>query len=155
MVRPLDTSKAVEGSEITGSGFGGASSSGDGGSGDGPNAGSSPRDLAKGKGVVVEEEHRDARAGDAMVHPVAQSSSHRPITREDFAEHVSEEMLIRLLKEHPEVGIVVLSAREERQREVVAAEATARAERARADEEEALREMEAAERAQAEAVLSR
>lgn len=86
---------------------------------------------------------------------MAQSSRHRPITREDFAEHVSEEMLMRLLEEHPEVGIAILSAREERQREVEAAEVAAGAKRARTEEEEALREMENAERARAEAELPR
>lgn len=86
---------------------------------------------------------------------MAQSSRHRLITREDFAEHVSEEMLMRLLEEHPEVRIAVLSAREERQREVEVAEVATGAKRARTEEEEALREMENAERARAEAELPR
>ncbi|KAI8530251.1 hypothetical protein RHMOL_Rhmol11G0041900 [Rhododendron molle] len=59
-------------------------------------------------------------------------------------------MLLRLLWEHPKVGEVVLSTREERQREIEATEEAARA-KARAKEEEALREMEAPERARAEA----
>lgn len=90
-----------------------------------------------------------------MFHPMAQSLRHRSITREDFTKHVSEEMLLRLIEEHPEVGIAVLSAWEERQIEVEVAEAAARAERARADKKEAVREAEAFERAWAEAELPR
>lgn len=68
---------------------------------------------------------------------------------------MSDERLARLLEEHLGVGIAILSAREERQREVVAAEAAERAERERAEGEEALRDMEAAERARAEVELPR
>lgn len=113
VVQPLDPSMAVEGTMIIGGNFGGASGSGD--NGVGPSTGSSVWNPTHGKNsiVVEEEESREIRAGDAMFHPAAQTLSHWPITREDFVEYLSVETLERFLREHPEVGVTILLAREE------------------------------------------
>lgn len=154
-IEPSDSHTTVEGVTVSGGGFEGAGGSGGSGGGVGPSTVSPLRNPMHRKDPIVaeEEETRDVRAKDVMFQPAAQSLSHKPITREDFMEYLSDERLTRLLEEHPGVGIAVLLAREERQREVKAAEAAARAERERAEGEEALRDMEAAERARAEAEL--
>lgn len=70
-------------------------------------------------------------------------------------EYLSNERLARLLEEYLAVGIAVLSAQEERERETAASEAATRAERERAEREEPMRDMEAEERAGAEAMVPR
>ncbi|KAI8555016.1 hypothetical protein RHMOL_Rhmol05G0141300 [Rhododendron molle] len=141
---------AMGGSVLTGGGYGGAGGSGA-SSGDVRPNGSLLRDSARGKGTMAEEEETtevpvDIRPEDVMFRPVEGSSGHRPITKEDVAEFLSDMGLTRLLEEYPEVGITVLMAQEEWEREIAASEATARAER-----EEPLRDMEAEERAKAKA----
>ncbi|KAI8559358.1 hypothetical protein RHMOL_Rhmol04G0166900 [Rhododendron molle] len=60
-------------------------------------------------------------------------------------------MLARLLEECPDIGKIVLKAKEERAQAVAAWEAAEKAERERKDREEPLREMEVEERAAEEA----
>ncbi|KAI8571948.1 hypothetical protein RHMOL_Rhmol01G0160500 [Rhododendron molle] len=62
-----------------------------------------------------------------------------------------DDRLARLLEENPEIGEIVLKAKEERARAIAAWEAAEKAERERKDREEPLREMEAEERAAEEA----
>ncbi|KAI8542673.1 hypothetical protein RHMOL_Rhmol08G0156700 [Rhododendron molle] len=148
-------------------------SSGDGGSNGamsdipGPN-GSPPRDPAKGKSAVIAEDERptgeeqtteappiEIREEDIAFRPpvtAATSSRHMPITYDDIAKHKPDEILARLLEERPDIGEIVLKAKEDRARAVEAAEAAERAERERKDREEPLRDMEAEERAAEEAL---
>ncbi|KAI8572020.1 hypothetical protein RHMOL_Rhmol01G0166500 [Rhododendron molle] len=141
------------------------SSSGDSGSsgavGDvlGPN-GSPPRDSARGKGAVIAEEEEptkvpiEYREQDIAFRPAASaatSSSHVPITKQDIAEHLPDDRLARLLEENPEIGEIVLKAKEERAQAIAAWEAAEKAKRERKDREEPLQEMEAEERATEEA----
>ncbi|KAI8547507.1 hypothetical protein RHMOL_Rhmol07G0201300 [Rhododendron molle] len=107
----------------------------------GPNA-SLPRDPARGKGVVaeepVEEEQTteaapvEIRDEDIVFRPpviAATLSCHVPITKDDIAEHLPDDMLARLLEERPDIGEIVLKAKEERARAVAAWEAAEKAER--------------------------
>ncbi|KAI8559927.1 hypothetical protein RHMOL_Rhmol04G0214400 [Rhododendron molle] len=151
-IQPLDPFTSVEGVVISGEDFSGAGGSGARDGGVRSSGGSFMRNPTHKKDPIVveeEEEARNIRAEDVMFQPAAQLLTHMPITQEDYVEYLSDKRLARLLEEHPEVGIAVLLAREERQREVLAAEAAARAEREIADGEEALRDMEAVERAKA------
>ncbi|KAI8538536.1 hypothetical protein RHMOL_Rhmol09G0111200 [Rhododendron molle] len=124
----------------------------------GPN-GSPPRDPARGKGVVAEEEEAtevpvEYREEDIAFRPAASavtSSSHVPVTKYDIDEHLPDDLLARLLEENPEIGEIVLKAKEERARAIAASEAAERAEREQKDGEDLLREAEAEERAGAEA----
>ncbi|KAI8567561.1 hypothetical protein RHMOL_Rhmol02G0131400 [Rhododendron molle] len=114
-----------------------------------------PRDSAKGKGAVIEDEHVEAvqiereqtteaapveiRAEDVAFRPpagAATSSRHVPITYADIAEHAPDELLAKLLEDHPVIGEYVLKAKEDRARAIEAAEAAVRAER-EAEEERA------------------
>ncbi|KAI8551020.1 hypothetical protein RHMOL_Rhmol06G0152300 [Rhododendron molle] len=104
-----------------------------------------PRDSAKGKGAVIEDEHVEemrieiektteaapveVQAGDVAFRPpagAATSSRHVPVTYADIAEHTPDAILARLLEERPDIGEYVLKAKEDRARAV---EAAARAER--------------------------
>ncbi|KAI8571928.1 hypothetical protein RHMOL_Rhmol01G0158800 [Rhododendron molle] len=155
-VEPLDSSTVAGGSPVVGGSSGGTEGSGAGGDDTGP-SGSPPKDLAKGKGAVTEEEETTEapfvyQEEDVLFRSAVTSSSHRPITKHDVAEYFSDEALVRLLEENPAIGIVVLEANEERARVIATSEAVERAERER---KEPLRDMEAEERAGAEAVVPR
>ncbi|KAI8547524.1 hypothetical protein RHMOL_Rhmol07G0202600 [Rhododendron molle] len=127
------------------------------------------RDSAKGKWAVIEEEHVDEvrmekeqtteaapveiREEDIAFRPpasAARSSRHVPITYADIAEHAPDEILARVLENHPEIGEYVLKAKEDRAKAIEAAEAVARAEREagreRAGPEGLAADMEAEER---------
>lgn len=91
------------------------------------------------------------REEDVLFKPAAMSSSHRPITKHDAAEHLSDKMLAKLLEDNPAIKLYVLQAKEDRARAIEASEAAERAEREQKEREEALRDMEADERAGAEA----
>ncbi|KAI8572232.1 hypothetical protein RHMOL_Rhmol01G0181800 [Rhododendron molle] len=109
---------------------------------------SPPRDSAKGKGVIIEEEQVERvqielvqtveadpveiREEDIAFRPpagAATSSRHVPVTYDDIAEHTPDEILARVLEQHPEIGEYILKAKEDRAKAVEAAEAAARAER--------------------------
>ncbi|KAI8530163.1 hypothetical protein RHMOL_Rhmol11G0034100 [Rhododendron molle] len=111
-------------------------------------SGSPPRDSTKGKGVVIEEEHVEevhieevqtteadpveVRAEDVAFRPpagAATSSRHVPVTYADIAEHALDELLAKLLEDHPVIREYVLKAKEDRARAIEAAEAAAKAER--------------------------
>ncbi|KAI8572319.1 hypothetical protein RHMOL_Rhmol01G0188600 [Rhododendron molle] len=162
-ISEAESSGAVaEGPPIVGGGSGDGGSSGAVGDVPGPN-GSPPRDPAKGKSVVITEEERptgeeqtteappiEIREKDIASRPpvtAATSLRHIPITYDDIIEHTPDEMLARLLEDRPDIGEIVLKAKEDRARAIEAAEATERAERERKDREEPLRDMEAEERA--------
>ncbi|KAI8572137.1 hypothetical protein RHMOL_Rhmol01G0175400 [Rhododendron molle] len=142
----------------------GESSGGVGGSeaaGDDPGLnGSPPRDLVRGKGTVIAEEEPteipvEYREKDIAFRPAASaatSSRHVPVTKQDIAEHLPDDRLARLLEENPDVGEIVLGAKEERARAIAAWEATEKPERERKDREEPLRDVEAEERAAEEAL---
>ncbi|KAI8555692.1 hypothetical protein RHMOL_Rhmol05G0193800 [Rhododendron molle] len=145
---PVDSGMVVEERlPALGGNSGGDSSSGAVGDDSGPGQ-TPPRDSAKGKGAVIEEEHveevqiereqtteattAEIREADiAFIPPVtvATSSRHVPITYDDIAEHTPDEILVKLLEDHPEIGEYVLKAKEDRARAIEAAEAAARAER--------------------------
>ncbi|KAI8571325.1 hypothetical protein RHMOL_Rhmol01G0111000 [Rhododendron molle] len=130
-------------------------------------SGSPPRDPAKGKSAVIAEEEKpteeeqtteappvEIREEDIAFRPpvtAATSSRHIPITFDDITEHTPDEILARLLEERPDIGEIVLKAKEDRARAIEAAEDAERAERERKDREEPLRDMEAEERAAEEA----
>ncbi|KAI8571955.1 hypothetical protein RHMOL_Rhmol01G0161200 [Rhododendron molle] len=126
---------------------GGISGSGAGEDDTGPSE-TPPRDSAKGKGVAIEEEHVEEvqieEVQTTEVNPVeireqniafrppagaATSSRHVPVTYDDIAEHTPDEILARVLEQHPEIGEYILKAKEDRAKTVEAAEAAARAER--------------------------
>ncbi|KAI8535378.1 hypothetical protein RHMOL_Rhmol10G0169600 [Rhododendron molle] len=148
----------AEGSPMVGGSSGGGGSSGAVGDDPGPNR-TPPRDPARGKGVVAEEEKAtevpiEYREQDVAFRPAktaATSSHHVPVTKQDIAEHLPDDWLARLLEENPEIGEIVLKAKEERARAIAAWEAAEKAERERKDREEPLREVEAEERAAKEA----
>ncbi|KAI8536173.1 hypothetical protein RHMOL_Rhmol10G0235600 [Rhododendron molle] len=155
----------AEGPPMVGGSSGGSGSSGAVGDKPGPN-GSPPRDLARGKSVAVSEElvekeqiteiaPVEIREEDIAFRPpatAATSSRHLPITYGDIAEHTPDEIVARLLEERPDIGEIVLKAKEDRARAIEAAEAAERAERERKDREEPFRDMEAEERAAEEAL---
>jgi hypothetical protein len=120
---------------------------------------SPPRDPARGKGIARAEETPEVpviiREEDILFRPAATSSSHIPITTHDVAEHLPDEMLAKLLEDNPLIGEIVLKAKEDRARAIEASEAAERAEREQREREELLRDMEAEERARAEAVWPR
>ncbi|KAI8572228.1 hypothetical protein RHMOL_Rhmol01G0181800 [Rhododendron molle] len=81
---------------------------------------SPPRDSAKGKGVIIEEEQveRVIREEDIAFRPpagAATSSRHVPVTYDDIAEHTPDEILARVLEQHPEIGEYILKAKEDRE----------------------------------------
>ncbi|KAI8560174.1 hypothetical protein RHMOL_Rhmol04G0235600 [Rhododendron molle] len=115
-----------------------------------------PRDSAKGKGAITEEEYAEEvrieevqtteaapveiREEDIAFRPpagAATSSRHVPITYADIAEHAPDELLAKLLEDHPVIGEYILKAKEDRARAIEEAEAVARAERERAGRERA------------------
>ncbi|KAI8530044.1 hypothetical protein RHMOL_Rhmol11G0023900 [Rhododendron molle] len=129
-----------------------------------------PRDSAKGKGVVTEEEHAEEvrieevqttevapveiRVEDIAFRPpagAATSSRHVPITYADIAEHAPDELLAKLLEDHPVIGEYVLKAKEDRARAIEEAEAVARAGTERAGSEGLAADIEAEEREAEEA----
>ncbi|KAI8559793.1 hypothetical protein RHMOL_Rhmol04G0202200 [Rhododendron molle] len=128
--------------------------------GDDPRPNMSPlRDLARGKGIVAEEEETrevpvEYREEDVAFRPAATaatSSSHVPITKYDVAEHLPGEMLAKLLEENPLIGEMVSKAKEERAWAIATSEAAERAEREQKQSEDFLRDAETEERAGAEA----
>ncbi|KAI8547474.1 hypothetical protein RHMOL_Rhmol07G0198800 [Rhododendron molle] len=120
---PVGTNTEARASPVVGGSSGDTENSGTIGDETGPN-GSPPRDSAKGKGVVIEEENVEEVTGGA-----ATSSRHVPITYDDIAEHAPDEILARVLEQHPEIGEYVLKDKEDRAKAIEAAEAAARAER--------------------------
>ncbi|KAI8559156.1 hypothetical protein RHMOL_Rhmol04G0151500 [Rhododendron molle] len=119
-----------------------------------------PRDPAKGKGVAAKEEHVEEeqtteaatveiRVENIAFGPpvtVATSSRHVPITLDDVAKHTPDEILAKLLEDHPIIEEYVLKAKEDRARAIEAFEAAARAERERAGPKGLVEDMEAEER---------
>lgn len=107
-VQILDPHTAVGGSKVIGSGSGGAGASGVGEDYTGLSR-SPPRDSAKGKGVVTEEEQAleapfEYREEDVLFRPTATSSGHRPITKHDIAKYLSDEALASFLRTTPPSG---------------------------------------------------
>ncbi|KAI8559961.1 hypothetical protein RHMOL_Rhmol04G0217400 [Rhododendron molle] len=148
-----ERSSTVEGNSGEASGSGAASDN------SGPSR-SPPRDSAKGKGIVTEEEETTEipipfRKDDVAFRPAASaatSSSHVRVTKNDIAEHLLDEMLAKLLEDIPMIGEVVLKAKEERARAIVASDAAEWAERERAGEAQGLAaDVEAEEREAEEA----
>ncbi|KAI8550575.1 hypothetical protein RHMOL_Rhmol06G0117800 [Rhododendron molle] len=173
LIGAVGSNLAAEGSGMVADGSPVVSgSSGDGGRsgavGDvpGPNW-SLSRDPAIGKSAIIAEEKKPAEKEQtieaapveiceediAFRPPVtaATSSRHVPITKEDIAEHLPDDMLARLLEERPDIGEMVLKAKEERAQAIAAWEAAEKAKRDRKDKKEPLQEMEAEERAAEEA----
>ncbi|KAI8534856.1 hypothetical protein RHMOL_Rhmol10G0129100 [Rhododendron molle] len=138
---PVDSGMVAEGPPVVEGSSGGISGS-TGTRGD--NSGSfesPPRDPAKGKGVITEEEQAEKEQATeaatveirevniAFRPPVtaATSSRHVPITLDDVAEHTPNEILAKLLEDNPIIGEYVLKAN--RARAIEASEAAAWAER--------------------------
>ncbi|KAI8535524.1 hypothetical protein RHMOL_Rhmol10G0180700 [Rhododendron molle] len=157
------SSKVAEGPPMVDRGSGVVDSSGAIGDDTGPNQ-TPPRDSTKGKGIYVEEERVEeeqiereqtteaapveVREEDMAFRPpagAATSSRHVPITYADIAEHAPDELLAKLLEDHPVIGEYVLKAKEDRARAIEAAEATARAERDGAEPEGLATDVEAEE----------
>ncbi|KAI8559933.1 hypothetical protein RHMOL_Rhmol04G0215000 [Rhododendron molle] len=151
-VDPVGFVLTVEGSSVIGSSSDVAGSSGVGGDDTGP-VESPSRDSAKGKSAVIEEEQVEEvhieevqtteaapveiRAEDVAFRPPAGAatlSRHVPITYDDIAEHAPDELVARLLVECPDIGEIVLKAKEDRARAIEEAEAAARAETERVGE---------------------
>ncbi|KAI8537838.1 hypothetical protein RHMOL_Rhmol09G0055200 [Rhododendron molle] len=157
----------AEGPPMVGGSSGGSGSGGAAGDEPGSN-GSPPRDPMKGKSTVIAEEEKpieeeqvteeppvEMREQDIAFRPpvtAATSSRHVPITYDDITEHTPDAILARLLEERPDIGELVLKAKEDRARAVEAAETAERAERERKDREEPLGDMETEERAAEEAL---
>ncbi|KAI8547495.1 hypothetical protein RHMOL_Rhmol07G0200300 [Rhododendron molle] len=81
---------------------------------------------------TTEADPVEVRVEDIAFRPpagAATSSRHVPITYADIAEHAPDELLVKLLEDHPVIGEYVLKAEEDRARAIEAAEAAARAER--------------------------
>ncbi|KAI8559580.1 hypothetical protein RHMOL_Rhmol04G0185400 [Rhododendron molle] len=123
-------------------------------------SGSPPRDLTKGEGLAVEEEHveeeqttevapSEIREEDIVFRPpvtAAIASRHVLITLDDVAEHTPDEILTKLLEDNPIIGEYVLKAKEDRAMAIEASEAAAPAERERAGPEGLVEDMEVEER---------
>ncbi|KAI8559674.1 hypothetical protein RHMOL_Rhmol04G0192000 [Rhododendron molle] len=82
-------------------------------------SGSPPRDPARGKGTVTEEEETaevpaSYREENVLFRPVAISPSHRSIMKYDVAEHLPDEALAKLLEDNPMIGEILLKAKEDR-----------------------------------------
>ncbi|KAI8559890.1 hypothetical protein RHMOL_Rhmol04G0211000 [Rhododendron molle] len=112
---------------------GSAGGSGTEGGGIGP-SGSLPRDPARGKGTMTEEQETaevpaSCREEDVLFRPVATSLSHRSITKYDVAEHLPDEALAKLLEDNPMIGEIVLKVKEDWARAIATSEAAERAER--------------------------
>ncbi|KAI8546937.1 hypothetical protein RHMOL_Rhmol07G0158500 [Rhododendron molle] len=127
----------AEDTPMVGDSSGGVSSSGAVGDDPGPN-GTPPRDSARGKWAVIAEEeestevpveYRTEDIAFQLATSAATSSSHVLITKYDIAEHLPDDLLAKLLGENPEIGEIVLRAKEERARAIAASEAAERAER--------------------------
>ncbi|KAI8524807.1 hypothetical protein RHMOL_Rhmol13G0178500 [Rhododendron molle] len=105
-----------------------------------------------GSGIVVEDSPvvSGSSAG-ARATTAATSSSHRPITKYNVAEHLPDEALAKLLEDNPIIGEIVLKAKEDRARAIAAIGVAERAERERKEREGLTRDVEAEERAGAEA----
>ncbi|KAI8538685.1 hypothetical protein RHMOL_Rhmol09G0124000 [Rhododendron molle] len=155
---PLGLSTVAEGSPMVIEGeTGDVSGGGAGGDDIGPGQ-TPPRDSAKGKGAVIEEDTPEIsvpyREEDIVFRPTvtaATSSSHVPITKYDVAEHLPDEALVKLLEDNPMIGELVLKAKKDRARAIEASEAAERAERERAGQEGLAADVEAEERATTEA----
>ncbi|KAI8568373.1 hypothetical protein RHMOL_Rhmol02G0193500 [Rhododendron molle] len=123
---PAGSSAIAGGPPMVGGSSGGVGGSGATGYDPGLN-GTPPRDTARGKGIAVsekpveEEQTTEAapveiREEDITFRPpvtMATSSRHVPITKDDIAEHLPVDMLARLLEAHPDIGEIVLKAKEE------------------------------------------
>ncbi|KAI8559683.1 hypothetical protein RHMOL_Rhmol04G0192900 [Rhododendron molle] len=157
---PVDPGIAVEDLSIVGGGSGDVGVSGGNRGDDTGPIKSPPRDPAKGKGTVVEEEQASENPmrypeSDIAFRPpatAATSSRHEPITFDDVAEKAPDDVVARLLEEYPVLGEMVLRAKEERAQAIAAWEAAARAdrERERAGQEGLAADFEAEERAEEE-----
>ncbi|KAI8530318.1 hypothetical protein RHMOL_Rhmol11G0047800 [Rhododendron molle] len=118
---------------------GGGDNSGAVGYAPGPN-GSPLRDPARGKSTVIAEEEEptevpvEYKEQDIAFRPAASAATsphHVPVPKQDIAEHLPNDQLARLLEENPDVGEIVLKAKEERARAIAAWEAAEKAERER------------------------
>ncbi|KAI8568336.1 hypothetical protein RHMOL_Rhmol02G0190200 [Rhododendron molle] len=113
-VEPVGPGIAAEGTPKAGGSLADVGGSGAMGADLGLN-GSPPRDPARGKGAVIEEEETTEapvtyREEDVLFWPTATSSSHIPITKYDVAEHLPDEALAKLLEDNPIIGEIVLEA---------------------------------------------
>ncbi|KAI8542823.1 hypothetical protein RHMOL_Rhmol08G0169200 [Rhododendron molle] len=88
--------------------------------------------------ILVEYREQDIAFRPAS--SAATSSRHVPVTKQDIAEHLPDDRLARLLEENPDVGEIVLRAKEERARAIAAWEAAEKAEREREDRRETKRD---------------
>ncbi|KAI8538353.1 hypothetical protein RHMOL_Rhmol09G0096400 [Rhododendron molle] len=121
---PVDLGMAAEGSPFVGGSSSAISGSGAVGGDTGP-SGSSPRDSAKGKGIVVEEkqakkeqiteaaivEIREENIAFRLPVTVATSSRHVRISLDDIAEHAPDEIVAKLLEITPSSGSMFLKPR--------------------------------------------
>lgn len=88
----VDANMDVKDSKTFGGSFGGA------GGDDIGLRGSPPRDSAKGKGAVVEEEMLvEVQTGPVEFQPAVGSSRHEPVSKGDFAKFADDAMLAQLL----------------------------------------------------------
>ncbi|KAI8534715.1 hypothetical protein RHMOL_Rhmol10G0118100 [Rhododendron molle] len=120
-VEPGGSVIVAEGPPMVGGSSGDSGSSGAVGNVPRP-TGSPPRDPARGKGAVITEEEEptevpvEYREQDIAFRPAASaaaSTRHVPVTKQDIAEHLPDDRLARLLEENPDVGEIVLKAKEE------------------------------------------
>lgn len=117
-IPPLDPSLAVEGTVITGRGFGGGSGSDSGGR-DVTRDRPPPRDSDRGNGLATEADTSgEVPSEQVEFRQVADSSGHRPITRGDFAEFFNEAVLDRLLRDNLAIVEAVLTTLKERKRAI-------------------------------------
>ncbi|KAI8571872.1 hypothetical protein RHMOL_Rhmol01G0153500 [Rhododendron molle] len=79
------------------------------------------------------------REEDVLYRPAATSSSHWPISKHYVAEHLSNEVLARLLADNPAISKIVLKAKEDCARAIAASEVAERAEREQREREEPMR----------------
>lgn len=140
VVQLLDSSMAVGGLVVAWRNSGDVGGRGASGGDVGPN-GSLPRDLAMGKGAVIEEEETTEAPfmyweEDVLFRLAVMSSSYRSVTKHDVVEYLSDEALAELLEDNPAIGLAVLEPKEERVRAIAASEATKRAERERKEGED-------------------
>ncbi|KAI8559526.1 hypothetical protein RHMOL_Rhmol04G0180300 [Rhododendron molle] len=120
VVEPMGSNTMARDSLIVEGNSGEAGGSGAEG-GDAERIGSPSRDSTRGKGIVTgNEETTEAlipyREEDVLFRAVATaatSSSHRPITKYDIAEHLPNEALAKLLEDNPAIGELALKAKEE------------------------------------------
>ncbi|KAI8550816.1 hypothetical protein RHMOL_Rhmol06G0136800 [Rhododendron molle] len=142
VVQPPDPSMAVAASSVPGSGLEDTGHGGD---------GRTPELAVAAAPRVLMLRQSGLRRGIRPATTAATSLSHRPITKYDVAEHLPDEALAKLLEDNPIIDEIVFKAQEDRARAIAELKAAERAERERVEREETVRDMEAEERAAAEA----